>query len=159
MPFGPIGAIRCLQWLAILLAMGLGGCSLTPLHVSDGRAEGHPRVVAVAERMIGVPYRYGGISPRHGFDCSGLVYYAYRRAGYNIPRTTAGQYDESRRVSSDDLEAGDILFFQIGGEPSHVGLYIGHGRFIHAPSHGERVSYASLHNDYWRTRLVKVGRF
>jgi len=152
------GPIR-LGILALALLVGVGGCSLAPPQVSDGYASGHPRVVTVARRQLGIPYHYGGSSPRYGFDCSGLVYYAYARAGYRIPRTTAGQFDDSRRVSPDDLEAGDILFFRFRGQPSHVGLYIGHGRFIHAPAHGQRVSYASLHNEFWRERLVKIGRF
>lgn len=157
--WGLYGPIRHLKVLMFGLLLGVGGCSLTPPRVSDGYAPGHPRVVAVAEHLLGTPYRYGGTSPRVGFDCSGLIYYAYARAGYHIPRTTAGQYDDSRGVSPDDLEAGDILFFRIGGSPSHVGLYVGRGRFIHAPAHGQRVRYASLHNEFWRERLVKIGRF
>lgn len=157
--FASGGVYRCLSLSLLSLLLVFGGCSLTPLRVGDGAARGHPRVVAVAERMIGVPYHYGGISPHRGFDCSGLVYYAYTRAGYRIPRTSAGQFDASRRVAAGDLEAGDLLFFQIRGEPSHVGLYVGRGRFIHAPAHDQRVSYASLHSEFWRERLVKIGRF
>ncbi len=159
-PHSILGSLYGPSRLGILaFALLLGGCSLTPPQVSDGYAQGHPHVVTVARHLLGIPYHYGGSSPHNGFDCSGLVYYAYARAGYRIPRTTAGQFDDSRRVSPDDLEAGDILFFRFRGLPSHVGLYIGHGRFIHAPAHGQRVSYASLHNEFWRDRLVKIGRF
>jgi murein DD-endopeptidase len=116
------------------------------------------RGLAIARSMVGAPYRYGGADPR-GFDCSGLVYYAFRKAGMKIPRTTSGQYRQSRRVVLSHLRPGDLLFFTISrSKPSHVGIYAGDGAFIHAPSSGKSVGYASLDNDYWRTRLTGTGR-
>ncbi|MBT8116321.1 MAG: C40 family peptidase [Gammaproteobacteria bacterium] len=115
--------------------------------------------VSIAVSMLGTPYRYGGSSP-HGFDCSGLVYYSYRRAGIHVPRTTYAQMNAANRVRLRDLAAGDLLFFRLGRQPvSHVAIYTGDGQFIHAPSSGKRVSYGSMSDAYWKTRLVAAGRF
>ena len=126
----------------------------TPVH---GKS---PATVAVqtVRRQIGVPYRYGGSTPR-GFDCSGLVHYAYQRAGIKVPRTTGGLLRRAHRVPLSQLRPGDVLFFRIAPPKiSHVGLYIGGGRFVHAPSSGKEVSYASLKNEYWKHHLVSAGR-
>lgn len=156
------------NWLvaALLLALaGLSGCSSTPVrrepvHYGSYRPPTvAARVVRAARAQVGVPYRYGGESPR-GFDCSGLVRYAYRRAGIDIPRTSHEQLRYARRISMRWLRPGDELFFRVSRRGSlHVGIYVGHGRFIHAPSSGERVSYASLNNPYWRRRVIGAGRF
>ena len=114
--------------------------------------------MSVAEGLLGKPYRYGGNSPQTGFDCSGLVWYSYREAGYPVPRTTSAQFAATRQVDRSRLLPGHVLFFRIDGKPSHVGLYVGNGRFLHAPSSGKRVSYGSLSNPYWQERLVKAGR-
>lgn len=117
------------------------------------------KVVGTARQMLGVPYRYGGASPS-GFDCSGLVSYAYRSAGIRVPRTSGEQFLQSSRVSMQNLQPGDILFFRLSPpKVSHVAIYDRDGRFIHAPSSGKRVSYASLDNPYWRKHLVGAGRF
>lgn len=114
--------------------------------------------VAVAKRMIGIPYRYGGDSPRRGFDCSGLIQYSFKKAGINTPRTTKNLYESTFTVDPASLHEGDLLFFRIEGKVSHVALYVGGNKFIHAPSSGKKVRYASLDNPYWRERLVKAGR-
>lgn len=110
-----------------------------------------------AVRQIGVPYVYGGSSVR-GFDCSGLVQYAYSQAGKRIPRTTAGQWQTLRPVDRDELRVGDVLFFRIEGKIAHVGLYLGDQRFVHAPSSGREVTVAGLDSDYYRRALVRGGR-
>jgi cell wall-associated NlpC family hydrolase len=113
----------------------------------------------IASGMLGAPYHYGGASPR-GFDCSGLVYYAYRKAGIAVPRTTSAQFHNARPVHRSRLQSGDLLFFRLTSRSvSHVGIYAGNGRFIHAPSRGKRVSYASLENPYWQQRIVSAGRY
>jgi cell wall-associated NlpC family hydrolase len=117
----------------------------------------HP-AATIASRMLGTPYRFGGATP-NGFDCSGLVYYAYHRAGYKVPRTSQQQYRDSLPVKKSHIREGDLLFFRIAGKVSHVGVYLGENRFIHAPSSGKRVSIASLDEPYWRQRLTKTGRF
>jgi cell wall-associated NlpC family hydrolase len=144
---------------ALLALVGCG--SLEPIDRPPARsapAAATPRVVAVAQQMVGKPYRYGGNTPR-GFDCSGLVHYSYTQAGRTVPRSTGAQYSGSRTVPYAQRAPGDLLFFHIDGKPSHVGIYLGNGRFVHAPSSGKKVEYASLSNDYWSKRLVKVGRF
>ena len=111
----------------------------------------------IAVGQVGVPYRYGGRS-RDGFDCSGLVNYAYAKAGMTVPRTTRGLWRELRPVAWEDLEVGDVLFFDIAGKASHVGLYIGRGRFVHAPSTGREVTIADLDSAYYRRAFMRGGR-
>lgn len=116
-------------------------------------------VLTTAREMLGVPYRYGGASPT-GFDCSGLVSYAYRSVGIRVPRTSGEQFRQARTVSLQNLQAGDLLFFRLSPpKVSHVAIYDRSGRFIHAPSSGKQVRYASLDNPYWRKHLVGAGRF
>jgi cell wall-associated NlpC family hydrolase len=94
-----------------------------------------------ARRFIGVPYSYGGASPRSGFDCSGFVAFVYNHFGVTLPHYTFGQFEQGRRVSRDSLEPGDLVFFDGG---NHVGLYMGQDRFIHAPHSGARVRIEPL---------------
>lgn len=145
--------------LPILLAAALlGGCASAPPAPSHPESSVGLQVLAAAERQIGRPYRYGSAGPR-SFDCSGLVQYAHRRAGLAVPRTTTQQFRLARRVNRRGLRPGDLLFFRL--EPakvSHVGIYAGEGRFVHAPSSGKRVSYGELDDPYWSRRLVAAGR-
>ena len=113
--------------------------------------------VSVAMQQVGTPYRYGGNGPS-GFDCSGLVHYSYLQAGKRVPRTTGQLWDSSTTVDRAQLQAGDLLFFKVGGKMQHVGLYVGGDRFVHAPSTGKRVSVESLHSDYYRQALLRAGR-
>ena len=115
----------------------------------------HAAVIAV--RQVGVPYQYGG-SNRQGFDCSGLVHYAYANAGKRIPRTTAEQWRRLAPVSASNMQVGDLLFFRIDGKVSHVGMYLGNRRFVHAPSSGRDVTTASLDADYYRRAFVRAAR-
>ncbi|SCZ52168.1 C40 family peptidase [Thiohalomonas denitrificans] len=143
--------------ISVLLAgMLLVGCTLQPTQQS---APPDDPVISIAERQVGKPYHYGGHSPRSGFDCSGLVWYAYSQAGFEVPRTTAAQFAATHPVGQTGLLPGHVLFFRIDGKPSHVGIYAGKGRFLHAPSSGKHVSYESLSNPYWQARLIKAGRF
>lgn len=140
--------------LAILAAMAATvGCSSSP-PVRDSVAD---RAVSVALQQLGAPYRYGGKSPS-GFDCSGLAHYSYASAGLDIPRTTAGQWAELEPISRFDVRAGDLLFFRFEGKMSHVGLYIGDGRFVHAPSSGKHVSVDSLDSNLYGKALIRAGR-
>ena len=99
-----------------------------------------PRAVAYAKRFLGVPYRWGGSGPS-GFDCSGLVRYVYKRFGVDLPHSSYADFDLGRRVGRWALTPGDLVFFSGLG---HVGLYVGHGRFIHAPHSGTRVQISRL---------------
>ncbi|HFC53764.1 MAG TPA: NlpC/P60 family protein [Gammaproteobacteria bacterium] len=149
-------------WLWILpvaLLFLLSACATGPEQREGVPAASGPSAAAdVALSLVGVPYRYGGASPR-GMDCSGLVQYSYRQVGIRVPRTVADQRRHSFPVSMDRLQAGDLLFFRLGGRVSHVGIYLGRRRFVHAPSTGKRVSVTTLDNIYWRRRLVGAGRF
>ncbi|HEX5788978.1 MAG TPA: C40 family peptidase [Woeseiaceae bacterium] len=111
----------------------------------------------VALAQVGQPYRYGGAAPG-GFDCSGLVQYAYRRAGLALPRTTGALWSHSDTVSRTELRPGDLLFFSIAGKMQHVGMYLGSGRFVHAPSTGRTVTVESLASGYYATALLRAGR-
>jgi cell wall-associated NlpC family hydrolase len=115
------------------------------------------KAARVALGQVGTPYRYGGSSPA-GFDCSGLVHYSYRQAGKSIPRTTAGQWAELAPVDSRDMRAGDLVFFSIEGKMSHVGLYLGNGKFVHAPSSGRTVEIERLDSAFYRSAFLRAGR-
>jgi cell wall-associated NlpC family hydrolase len=93
------------------------------------------RVVSYAKHFLGVPYVYGGSTP-HGFDCSGFVRYVYAHFGVTLPHSSYAQFGDGRRVVRGSLRPGDLVFFDSVG---HVGIYIGNGRFIHAPHSGTRV--------------------
>jgi cell wall-associated NlpC family hydrolase len=140
-------AIVVLAWLSV------GGCGSAP-PVADSAAT---RAVSVALNQVGVPYRYGGKSPS-GFDCSGLVHYSYAAAGVTIPRTTSGQWAKLSPVDNRDMRSGDLLFFEISGKMSHVGLYVGDGRFVHAPSSGRSVSIENLDSPFYRKAFIRAGR-
>src|SRR5690349_7291200 len=94
------------------------------------------RVVDYAKKFVGIRYVYGGSSPRSGFDCSGFVRYVYAHFGVTLPHSSYAQFGDGRRVGRGSLHPGDLVFFDAVG---HVGIYIGNGRFIHAPHSGTRV--------------------
>jgi len=103
------------------------------------------KVVRYARHFIGIPYSYGGTSPRSGFDCSGFTRFVYAHFGIALPHYSGAQFGMGHRVSRAGLRPGDLLFFDGLG---HVGLYVGHGRFIHAPHSGARVSIDPLSGWY-----------
>ena len=100
-------------------------------------------IASNAAKYIGVPYVYGGTSPS-GFDCSGLIYYAAREAGINLPRTSQAQSTLGSYVSVSDLQAGDLVFWGGVGSAYHVGIYIGGGQYLHAPAPGQSVTIQSM---------------
>ena len=114
------------------------------------------RAVQIANRLTGVPYRWGGASPRSGFDCSGLVQYVYAKVGIELPHYAAGQYGHGRRVGRGALRAGDLVFFSSLG---HVGIYAGGGKFIHAPRRGTTVRWSRLssHSSYYGARRLAAA--
>jgi peptidoglycan DL-endopeptidase CwlO len=95
-------------------------------------------VIAIASRYLGVPYRYGGTTPR-GFDCSGFAQYVYARLGVRLPRTAQQQYNRVRHVPRSQARPGDLVFFFVGGRVTHVGIYAGGNTMIAAPHSGQVV--------------------
>jgi len=115
-------------------------------------------IAALANSLLGSPYKYGGASPR-GFDCSGLVYYTHAKFGIRTPRTSLQQFKNSRHIKLTELNAGDLVFFKLNrSKVSHVGIYIGKGQFIHAPNRGKRVAVNKLNDRFWKPRIVGAGR-
>ena len=115
------------------------------------------QVIFTAMQMVGVPYLWGGSTPA-GFDCSGLVQYAYSNAGLQVPRTAAAQFAAATPLTLEDAVAGDLLFFDDHSRTSHVAIYLGEGRFVHAPNGGNQVSLDDLSTSYWRTHFSGAGR-
>jgi cell wall-associated NlpC family hydrolase len=113
------------------------------------------RAVRIALRAVGVPYRYGGESPESGFDCSGLVRWAYGRIGIDLPHNSYALYSVGRSVPRSRMEPGDVLFFEGLG---HVGLYLGRGRMVHAPQTGRDVEVVRLGATNYGERLIGARR-
>lgn len=139
----------------------LSGGLLTACGGSPAKATSPTALKAgnTAVSMLGKPYRYGGNNPR-GFDCSGLVYYSYGRAGAKVPRSTDAQRKATQPVTMGNLRKGDLLFFNERGQrSSHVAIYVGDGNFVHAPSSGKRVRIDRLANPYWKKSFAGARRF
>jgi len=113
------------------------------------------RAAQIALKAVGVRYRWGGESPSSGFDCSGLVRWAYGRVGIELPHNSYALYSEGRRVAEARLEPGDVLFFEGLG---HVGLYLGRGRMVHAPQTGRDVEVIRLGSSGYGGRLIGARR-
>src|SRR5687767_10734554 len=147
-------AMRGLVLLPLFL---LAACASSPNAPVTDLASAD-RAASSALKMVGKPYRYGGSSPA-GFDCSGLVQYSYKQAGVSLPRSTDELLRTSVPLRGMNLRRGDLLFFdQDGKKKSHVGLYLGDGRFVHAPSSGKSVRTDRLDSPYWKKHLSEVRR-
>ena len=159
--------------LAVVAAV-LAGCAAPPREATPTRTKiflsqrafdeistARTRELALhALSHIGVPYRYGGASPDTGFDCSGLVQYVYSRgAGVVLPRNTQALAEVGAPVPPESLEPGDLVFFDTLRKPySHVGIYLGDQRFIHAPTTGGQVELVDMRHRYWQTRFNGARR-
>jgi cell wall-associated NlpC family hydrolase len=142
------GAVRSLTQVAPLAALGFSsadasflGFTAAPSTTSGSIGE---RAVAIAERYLDVPYVWGGASPLTGFDCSGLTMYVYAQLGISLTHYTGAQFTQGLRLSREQLAPGDLVFFDGAADPQHEGIYIGDGRFIHAPHTGDVVKISSL---------------
>jgi len=153
-----------------LLALALSACSgprVRPAPTVSRPAAAHPAdttaanaVLMRAISLVGTPYRWGGNTPEGGFDCSGLVNYVFRdMLDLKLPRTSRelAAY-QGPRIARDQLATADLVFFGSGGKVTHVGIYIGDGRFIHAPSSGGTVRVEALHTRYWSARYSGARR-
>ena len=114
------------------------------------------KLVETAERFIGVPYRWGGSSSDAGFDCSGLTMTVYHLNGLNLPRSSKEQFRTGVRIKRSQLSRGDLVFFATSGgrTVSHVGIYAGRNRFIHAPGRGKKIRIDSLSKQYFKNRYA-----
>ena len=159
---------------AALLVLALAACGHAPVRQVGGHAP-PPRhwedpapadpalanaVLMRAISLVGTPYRYGGNTPEGGFDCSGLVNYVYRdMLDLRLPRTSRELSAwQGPRIPEDRLSAADLVFFGQGGQVSHVGIYVGEGRFVHAPSTGGTVRLDRLDGPYWREHYTGARR-
>lgn len=165
MPTGAPAGVLVIAWLAILLA----GCGGQPVRGARPANTSHVALPAVwptvvpdapqaanavlmrALSLVGTPYRYGGNTPEAGFDCSGLVGYVFGdMLGRRLPRTSGELARLGVGVGPIALAAGDLVVFGDGAQVSHVGIYVGEGRFVHAPSSGGTVRLDRLDAPYWR---------
>lgn len=157
---------RALAASALIVLLILPGCASTPASRtpsaasrSEVSASVGDRAAAQAATMRGRPYHFGGDSISSGFDCSGLVRYSYRQVGVDLPHSTEAQLKISQPVRLSSLRRGDLVFFHLEGKKnSHVGIYLGDGRFIHAPSTGKSVRSDRLDAPYWKKHLSEARR-
>lgn len=160
------GLLICASLLC--LAVMLGGCGFFGKSRIDTGRRAAPRtgmvgsdhaVVSTVRSVLGTPYAWGGDSPREGFDCSGLMYWAFRQHGVNIPRVSWEQIRAGRKVSRADVRGGDLVFFDTGQKRGfHVGLATGRGTFLHSPKSGSRVAESSLSGPYWYRKFLTARR-
>lgn len=116
-------------------------------------------VLAKAMTLLGTPYRWGGATPDGGFDCSGLVGYVFRTAiGLDLPRVSRQMVSAGEAVDRASLVPGDLVFFGRRGKVNHVGIYMGEGRFLHAPRTGRDVTVSDLDKGYWAGKFMAARR-
>ena len=146
----------------VMLTFVLTGCS------SDGKQAGRENygkasgksLLEIAKSQIGLKYKFGGVSPKTGFDCSGFVMWVHKKAGISIAREAPDQFKRGKKVSKEDLRAGDIVFFETYKPgPSHVGIYDGNGRFIHSPNSKSEVKFTKMSNSYYKKRYLGARRY
>jgi cell wall-associated NlpC family hydrolase len=135
------------------------GRNVPILHNAPGKlSKGDKRIVGMAKQYLGTPYKWGGSQPG-GFDCSGFVQYLYGRAGIKLGRTTYQQVKQGQHVGRQGLKAGDVIFFKKGTDVHHEALYMGNGKFIHAPHTGDVVKISSLNDPYYSSQFAGGRRF
>ncbi|MCD9033479.1 C40 family peptidase [Luteimonas sp. Y-2-2-4F] len=167
------GALACgAAALALSLLAGCGGGDVRPAPpraaapqrswpaVAPADPAAANAVVIRAISLVGTPYRFGGNTPEGGFDCSGLVNYVYRdMLDLRLPRSSRELADvQGPRIAPERLASGDLVFFGSRGNVTHVGIYVGEGRFVHAPSSGGTVRLDHLDGHYWRDHYSGARR-
>ena len=133
-----------LNRLCLVSVFGLlAACASAPERVAHVPAEAADRAAGQALKMVGRPYRYGGATPA-GFDCSGLVMWAFGQAGVNLPHSSQALARGGEAVSMDQMQPGDLVTYY--SDASHVGIYIGDGMMVHASTYGSPVAVAPVNN-------------
>lgn len=154
-----LAADAAMEWR---LDPGIAGLVAPIAQVADDPMSFSPRalITTLANGLRDIRYRRGGREPSTGFDCSGFVRYVFRHSlDVELPGNSAAQFQTGRKIDRDQLAEGDLVFFRTEGKRvSHVGIYLGDGRFIHAPSSGKHVSVSSLSEKYWARRYVGAKR-
>ena len=135
---------------------------LQALQAASAAPSPSTRVKTVLQRafaLLGTPYRWGGSSPDGGFDCSGLVGYVFRSIGIDLPRVSRAMANEGVAITDRTaLAEGDLVFFGRRGRVDHVGIYVGDGKFLHAPRTGRDVTVSSLTSGYWAQKYMEARR-
>lgn len=146
---------------ALSLLVLLAGCAgQQAAEEVPERAVARETIIETALGQIGRPYRYGGDDPS-GFDCSGLVEYSYRSAGFSVPHNTAQLRDAGRRIALRDARPGDLLLYRFSDKPDpslHVSIYLGDGRMVHAPASGREVQVVPIEQAPWPGRFITAIR-
>ena len=151
----------------LIASLALGACTSAPRYraVPDDNGDRAPvsaeraEIIEVAKSYLGTPYRSGG-SSRNGVDCSGFVTAVYRQFNIRLPRTSLDQSAFGERISPSKLQPADLVFFKTSRRQSvsHVGIYMGKGKFIHASTRSRKVRFDHLEDDYFRKRFVVARR-
>ncbi|CAJ0896399.1 C40 family peptidase [Ralstonia flatus] len=168
------GTTRLAGAALLALVCLLSACSSTPTRSTASRDQGLrtrgapiqdpsaglEEISIEAMALVGTPYRYGGNTPDSGFDCSGLVRYVVQRAAsVNLPRTAAEMGRRGTSLDRREVASGDLVFFNTTGQPnSHVGIYVGQNRFVHAPATGGTVRLEDMTKSYWASRYMGARR-
>jgi len=157
--------IGCGIFICVLV---LSGCSTSgpkssPSKISQFKQDasvGTEDISIAALGLVDVPYRYGGNTPKGGFDCSGLIVYVYSKAvGIKLPRTIQLMSSQGKSIEGQSPAPGDLVFFNTTGEKySHAGIYVGQGRFVHAPSAGGTVRLDYITSPYWAAKFTEARR-
>lgn len=153
MPDAPLRNIALLG-----AALLVGGCSMFQSSEESLRE----RIVDTALDQVGEDYHYGGADPDDGFDCSGLVYYSYGKAGMKLPRTAAGQHKSGKAIKFTDAQPADLLFYSFGDRKKgdlHAVIYLGDGKAVHAPVRDGEVEEINITGSHWRKRYVGAVRY
>ena len=150
---------------AIAVFASFGWSSSASAHITTNHRKARRHVVDRARSQIGTPYSYGSESPRSGFDCSGLVYWAFKNHGDTLPRSSSDQWrlrkhkGYKRVWKRKNLVKGDLMFFRTSGSGvDHVAMYIGHGKMVHSGSSGGRVRKDNINESYYRSRWAGAVR-
>ncbi len=152
-------SLRFLFAILLLSTFLLNACG-TKSTKSGSKYTTGQKVAKTAHTQIGKKYVFGGESPQKGFDCSGLIWWAYKKHGISVPRVTTDQAKAGQSISSSKAKPGDIVVFKTSssGTGLHTGIYLGDNKFIHSPRTGANVRIESIANSYWKPKLRAVRR-